>query len=828
MAKKTKDDSPGRVTKKDFEKWSKVHDGLTDQKAFDAMAKVRNAYEQSRSYLLTSCFWYAYQQQVTGEILAGGSWYDKWNKHEKQALMWYRQPSEDDFVSNIKSPMARGRINTFVNWMKKLNLEFGAKPNSPEDEGAAVTADTTIDYSFRSSNAAQVLGDCWEELGIHGNAFFRVFYVKEQKKARFPKTTGLTKEQKKAVDNGDKIIYGPEQTIDVNDNVAFEFVPIREIHPDPQGRNLHGDTYRAGWIVRRRFVTQEYLEAVFGDHPRVKYLDQVKPASAYNELTEYFFQPPQNEWAHNIVELLEMEDQDNDKYYVVANDVPIIGWNDDEPLPYNHKEISYHKLDFIRVPGQFYSIGICDLLENIQASYEIALNMVADYVYRTYNYRLLVDADNLGEVVEGMERTGDVFVPLDVSDGRPLNSKIMPLQPAPISFDIFQFLELLERNATMATNIDPTQMALQAVSKTATSDILNKELLMTMIGGVVTNNVNGDLRSAGRQVFALQQQEYPKERVREIIGEDGKKKKTVGPKVLRLDGMEIKINDDTSKLEAAEIEDNYSYFEVKDEYINTKNELDIYIKPESQEVTSPALEEQRMAEEFAQMVPFAVDPNNPQQVMTHKMPMVNAVKLFEKYFDKRRLPHDLLLSRSKDDKRAIKEAETHVMGILAGEHVQATPGQSTEHLEYEYRVLDALMFERDKKQEEMDADMEKQAQAIAEEYAGVPQFDPYTGQAIELPVPTPNERLADDIDKLTDTIEKLEKHVTIESMPASLKNSRIVMMQSQPEEPTESAEAPMPVGSQNQVTPEMINAEVPAEQVPMGQVGVGPQGPPLV
>lgn len=812
----------------DYKTWKEKHkiEGKGTKKSYDKMREVCDFFERSQSYLESSCFHDAYQEDSEGATISGGSWYDRWDLQEKMALMWYRRSNSDDFTSNIKSPMARGRINTFVNWMKKVNIEFGSKPNNKDDRNAAIMAEKLTNFWMENSNAKSVLGDAWEDLAIHGTTYLRLSYIKETKEYRFPKTTNLTDEEKEEVKEGKKkvLFSDPEEYLLIDDAV-LEHVPLREGFPEPSARNLHGDTYKAARFGRKRYVTLDAFKALYGDHPNAINVDKVKGSSAYRNMTEYFFQPPTDFMSDDIVELKELEDQDNDCFYVVANDLPILGCIDEEPLPYGHKEISYHKLDFIRVPGQFFSIGICDLLDNIQASFEVALNMVADYLYRTYNYRLLVEADNYGEIKQALQRTGDMFIPIDASDGKALNSKVMPLPVSQIGFDIFSFLELLEKNATLATNIDPAQMALLAGSKTATSDILNKELLMTMIGGVVENNINGDLRQIGRQLWKLQQQHYTKPRVKKITGEDKKEQQKLVPRTIRFEGIELKLNEETGILEENESEVDYSFFEITDEYLSTKDEVDIFIKPESKEISSQALDEQNMEKEFAQMIPFSVDPNNANQVMNHPMPMVDATELFKEYFYTKRLPQTLLLNKNKDTNRAIKTAEEHILKILGDEYVTAVPGQSSSHLEYQYQVLDSLTFKAEGLNKEIEEELQKQVQQIisAVQDMGVVQdptggfMDPNTGQQVEIPQPQPNEEKIKQLEMIEEKIEKLEKHIMIEAMPASMRNSRIATLNSNAgasEAPPMSA--PMPPGAEGQISPDMINPMDPAAQVPMG------------
>jgi hypothetical protein len=230
------------------------------------------------------------------------------------------------------------------------------------------------------------------------------------------------------------------------------------------------------------------------------------------------------------------------------------------------------------------------------------------------------------------------------------------------------------------------------------------------------------------------------------------------------------------------------------------------------------------------------------------MPMIDAIKLFQEYFYKESLPEDLLLQKSRNNKQSIKLAEQHVMGLLTNQLVHATPGQKPEHLEYEYQVIDALVFQRNEKDEEIKKDLEKQANELMRQYQkatqSVPPYNPMTGQPVQIPMPEPkpNERLVSEIDKLNEALQRLMDHVVIESMPASMRTSRIMqtrqkeqeqMMamqaQTQPQMPQQGQmeaemQTQMPIGSQNQISPDMINSQNPAGQVPMG-MPAGIQGP---
>lgn len=808
-----------------YKKWTQEH-GSLGKDEFEAVWTVLEYIQNSKSNLEHSCYHYAFQEDANFGVSTGGSWYDRWDLHDKMSIMWYRTTDSDDFISNIKSPMARGRINTFVNWVKKLNLEFTAKPNNKEDVNPAFVAEKITNYWMHNSNAKTALNDAWEEACKYGSAFLKLSYVKETKSYRFKKTKQLNDEDRKKIKEGEKVIYTEPQEKVIIDDAVLEHVPIREAYPDAQSRNHHGDSYRAERFARKRVVSLDYARSLYANHPEVKNLDKVKGGADYRDDEDYFFEPPRDYGRQDLVELMEFEDQENDRYVVLANDICIL----DTPLPHDHKEISYHKIDFIKVPGQYFSIGICDLLENIQGSYEIALNMVADYVYKTYNYRLMVSAANGDELIESLARTDNMIIPVDDSDGVPIGNKVFPLSVSPIGFDIFQFLQLLETNATLATNIDPAQMALLAGSKTATSDILNKELLMTLIGSVIDTNVTAGLRQIGRQLWALQRQFYPIKKVKTIVGDEGKEETKLVNRTFRFDGIEIELNEDAGVLEEKEIgDDAYSFFELKDDYLNTRDEVDIQVRPESAEVQSQAMEEQKTKEEFAQLIPFAIDPNNPDQAMMHPMPMIDATKLFKEYFKINKLPEDLLINKAQDNKQALESAEAHVMAIFEGKQVSPKPGQSSEHLEYEYAVLESLIYKANEISEQLNQQMEEDFDNELQRIMNTAVQDPTTGVFIDVdtgqPVqpiqPEPDPEKLEQLESIEEKIEALEQHIMVEAMPGSMRNSRIAMMQGAGggEAPNEGQAPPVPMPEASgapQVDAGAINNPNPAMQVPMG------------
>ena len=82
----------------------------------------------------------------------------------------------------------------------------------------------------------------------------------------------------------------------------------------------------------------------------MSYIDKVKPSTTYLDSKYTFLEVPKEIREKSMVEVLTVENQRKDEYMVVANDMTVI----DTPMPWNHKQIDYHKIDCIPVPHQFY------------------------------------------------------------------------------------------------------------------------------------------------------------------------------------------------------------------------------------------------------------------------------------------------------------------------------------------------------------------------------------------------------------------------------------------------------------------------------------------
>jgi len=751
-----------------YKKWKNKHKFSTtkdNKKQFNTVKKVRDDYEAAKMARSSSCYW------TTGSDGDGGSWNDRWDLQEKLWLMWYKPSDADDYRSNVKLPETTGRIESTMHKLKNFTPVFNALPSDDEDVDKAKVASIIMNYVL---NAAEVKGDVmtWAKNAlIHGSGISRWVYMKKEGDYSFPLTDPkkMTDKQKKEVKEG-KVIYGKKEHKTKYEGFALMPIPIQEFYVDPDAVTLHGKVKEARYVVWRRIMHIESFKAEFKHNKSCINVDKVKGASSYKSTTDSyeFFKPPQDIAGGDMVEVLEYENLIDDEYIIVANDLQIRN----TPLPYFHKEFTFHKTDTISHPNQFYGIGIPDFLENIQAAAEVTFNMMIDKMWRSLNKKYLIESSVYGEFTEGYTRTDSQFIPVSSNDGSSLSSKVQPLSDDQFGFESFNLLGLFGNYATMATQIDPAQMNLQQADRTATATAASRELIEAMLNAIIYN-MGLALTAMGKQTWSMIKQKWALPKIKKIV-KDGKSVEKKVPRKIRLDGLKV-IYDD-GKYNVEKDTGDYSFLEINESLLNSAEEYDIVIAPDSLKVFSRAQEVQKMQEAYAQMMPNAVDTSNPEKVAQHPLPLYDGGKLAKKFVKTLELSDELLLDKSEDTEEEIALAKQHVELIMQGKEVAGVPGKSEAHRLVEARVLTAI-----------NAQVKNLRQEV--ENANVVQIDQMTGQQVTMN----NPQLEQSLEKMESIQKALVDHLSTENMPR-YKETSIAIGQSDAMSQPKTQGVPMPNG----------------------------------
>lgn len=643
---------------------------------------VRSDYVSARNARQTNCY--------HGSPSKTGNWEDRWDLQEKIDLGWSEAPKQDEFESNVKSPMTSGRIESTMHKLKRLNIQFIVRPDDikdPKEKRKAKVVQELLNNLFERREFKARMTTWFKDCLTHGSAFLHIYYLQKKRKVQMPKvdTKTMSEDEKESLKEGKKV-YTTETIYDYDD-IAFEPVKIQEIYVDPSARNFHGTSYEAQWVIRRMLPSMAQFKAMFSADPDAKNINKVRPASAYIGEDVEFFEPPKDVNKNDYVELLHYYNKAEDRYVVVANDVLI----KDIPLPYKHKQLPFVKIDAYEVLHQFYGAGIPDKLFNIQSEEEILKNLVYDRLHITANPIIKVKKSIYGEFSKAYQTAEPgLMVPVNNQDD------VAPLEYQAMNFDMFKGIDMTERDATLATQIDPIQMGVNQKYVSATTSMLTKEQMDTYITSLL-DTWTEPLNIAAKQCISLMSQFYTVPRI-EAAG------KTAKNKSIRL--LDKKVNPNT--LEVTEDRGKYSYVEIKPEFFNINGDWDVEISPESVEVQSKAIEMQKSQAMLAQLAPFFVDPNNPQSVMSNPVGWINGPKTVEWYVETNGAPKELMAVSVEDEDISVERAELQGKLMAMGQWIPGIPGESEAHKKIhveQLRIKNAEKKELEKQFEQLPPEM---------------------------------------------------------------------------------------------------------------------------
>lgn len=744
MATKTKSDDQ----KDYYVDWKDKHDmpSKGSKKDFKKVKKWIDRKDSARRGRQNNCYWAphgtAEQASVENDSEATSSWEDRWPKQRKAWLGWYRTTATDDLRGNYKSPSIPGRIESMTQKFQRLDIGWAALPTAKDDMDKAEIMSIVLQNYFSRGNVKQKIVAGVKEAMIHGSAHWRVLPTKVTRKGKFLKKDMTEEDAKKGN------IFGDEEEYTKYDDISIEVRPIEDIYVDPQGRTLHGLHYQARYLVDRRIMSVQEVKEMLKNNPLVKNLDKIQGKSYYVDAQYDFWQPPKDLANSDDCEVLFCESEQEDEYVVIVNDMLVL----ESPIPWNDKRYSYVKVDCIPVENQYYGIGIADRLLNLSGHQEVIFNMAIDKMFQSLSFRILTASSAFGEISDALMRADSSIIPIDDSDGQPIGSKVYPLTTDAIGFDFYKLFELFERDATMFTQIDPSQMALmEGGSNTATETMIHKEQMEIGLASMVDNLAHGGLLHLGEKVANLIRQEYSRPKIEKISDKEGKEDYKEIWRSIRLDGEKVVMDDSGVRVDKDD-ENEYSFFEIKGEYLNTSQELEIMIKPESLQVLSKGLEMQKVQEAFTQLMPLAVDPNNPMQKMNHPMPLIDAVALVERYVKVMEFGEDLLIDRTSDDEDDYLRAVDDIDRIMAGEDVPGMPGESRIHILTQMKILGDLNKELESKM----MDIESSTPQLGYDMQG----QPIMGD--------PNPQLIQEAQNLYQFIMVLERHNSTDTIPEDI------------------------------------------------------------
>ena len=703
----------------------------------EILRQVFDDYSTAKTSRQSNCYWDTSTSGEGGDVSGsgGGDWLKRVDLQDKMYTMWFDKPSRDQYESNVKSPMTSGRVESSMQKLRRVALELVVRPedsNNPKDKRKARILQALLNSLIRRKNFKSTFATWWKDALVHPMAFLQIYYLRKHRDVKMipGSLDDLNEKQKKELAKQKKKgqverVFKEESIVDYDD-IAVECVEFNEIYPDPSARYIHGESYEAQYIFRRMLPSFQQFQAMFKGDPDAKNVDKVKPGSAYGDDDQEFFRPPQDVENDDYVQLLHYFNKADDRYVVVANDVII----KDMPLPYNHKQLPFVAISTFENPHQFYHISLADKLLPLQTEEETLKNLTYDRLHITANPMLKVKRGIYGE----FSRAYQIAEPgkmLPVNNMEDVDSLEYPA----MSFDMFRALELLSRDAAMATQVDPTQMGVNQKYIAATTSMLNKEQMDAFINGLI-EGWSEAFSIMGYQILSLMKQFYTKEKIKDSTSGEVRYRR------IRLEGVDI--NPETIEV-TEKNQGEYSFFEIKPEYFEIAGDWDVTVAPESSEVVSKAIEMQKSQANLAQLAPFMVDPANNQARAANPQGWINGPGALEWYLETNNIPEQLLITLQEDEDISIERATKQGQEMLKGETIAGIPGESDIHKRVHVKQLEAQNDKVRKLEEE------------------VAKLGPMMGTYIEvLPI-------GEEVDKEKDLARRLGQHLSEDDMPRFLR-----------------------------------------------------------
>lgn len=758
----------------------------------------------------TSCYWSAGSaNQNDSESVGGngGDWSPRFDLQEQVAIMWFGDLDQSDgYRSNVKSPEIAGRIQSTMQKLVKLNLEFSARPSRPEVAFFAQIAQLMINNTFSKNKYKFRLNDAFYSSLVHGTAPVTIDFVVRKRKVKMPisKAENMTAEEKKKFKETGDIQYRKIEKIDLRD-VVINNRRIQEIYFDPSGRMVHGDMYYCDYYVDKQMISKNVFDSIFKDRVGFKDVDKVKSKSELaKEVSERasFFKPPAS-MRGDYVELTYLHHYSKDLKMIRANNIFIY----EAPLPYVHKKLNIVNLNPFKLPDQIYGIGIVDFLLPAITQIELLQNAIYDYVIYTTNPILMVEKNIYGDFSSKYRqaRPGLMIPVQDVSRA------VAPLKYSPLSMDVFQALSSLQRDAVIASQQDPSQLGVVVKNATATANIMNKEVMDAYVNFIMVNYTEG-LNEIASQVLSLLHQFLTDDDVYDTI--NGGIVETIRePRRINTGTTKYNIDWDNQTIDSEETPGSDNYLEIDSKMFFYKKkgkdgkekecpvrdeDLSIELTAESKQLISEALEAQRSKENLTQLASFMVDPADKQKVAQSLTPWIDGPMMLEDFYEKNHIDKKSLLKKSENDRQAEERATEQNKDMM--NMVVAIPeaGEPDAHVKIHNELLYMLEAQVNILQAKVDAEMKKVSE----------QQDPMTMQQAMMmgqmpPVPEPTQEAMDamrDMERWKGIIKILADHLSIDTSPAYMRTASILGNAQQMTTPPQAPQAPMP-GNQGGATP---------------------------
>lgn len=689
----TYSDSVDMRLKKNKSKWQSKEEMRTSEMVWKRFGRMEDGMRNSCPFIFPEATLDEDGDSTGGGMVGGkGSWFDYLDRCDKQ---WAMIKLVDGDSVDLRSPIAFAPIEAAMADFQKGDILALLEPTEDESDTDKVKlisyAHDHLYYkksSYIKRADKETFHDClkygwsWRYDGwFNKTQEVEIVQSSKQMLREAGEDKKKIKKLEERLDSG-KPITKTETKVE-HDDIGHVRVSPWEFYPDPDARYLRNLVYEMSDCIWRQTPSVENCLAEFENNTdpfvikaNVEKIVSAKSAhDSYDKSDKPFFAPPEDIEQDSQVVLLRYYNKRTDKYIVLVNDIVIR----DGPLPYNHKQLPFVMHRLIIWENQLFGVGLCAVVYGLQSEDEELRSLMVEQLKINIAPPMIYNK-KYGEDLDAWERyEAGQKIPI----AGPVDSTIVSWMPTSSPrFDYFQMQGDLRQQTTLVTGIDPLSSASPRPDEAVRTHMMSMESTQRIIAKHIDNWAEGREEAVWMDI-RLMQQFYPMSYVEEL---DNKGKKTIKYKIVKTRGGGIEVSGEGESLSIKKTDRKYSFFEMKDEYLDLAGDVDIKLNLDQIQAPSATMMMQNSRAMLETFVKVFASP----QIM--EAPGVSA--LMRWVGETHKAPSDVLESlqdsSSPDDVELAKQQNEL---IAKGTHVAGKPGESNIHISEHILLQGDLMTE---------------------------------------------------------------------------------------------------------------------------------------
>lgn len=600
-------------------------------------------------------------------------------------------PEASDNRSHIKLP------DSFAAIQSHMQEAIGRKSRpslvgvESSDEPIEEFANTVLNYNMNSTNFDYEWYMGGLAAAVRGTAFYYDYYRLERRWVQ----------DVDDVDEEGNIVYKKKRITDIDDDYT-KWLPNEFCYVDEKARHID----EAVDAVRREIINIREFQRIYGqkkDYINVEFVRRGGDTS-----TRSLFRLPRD-ITGNDVEVLHYYNRALDVHWTVANNIVVrMG-----PIEFKHKEIPFAVRYYYRVPGQFWGMGIPQVIHMLAEERNSIRNLMVDRQNMQVNKMFL--HNNMFDIDEEdlVSRPGGL-ISVD-ANGQRLDDVLKPLEYGDIPASAVKNDQMMVEDMVRGHGID-IRLTDQPQAQTATAAALTKEISLKRVNMIAQLDEMDTIARIGRLKWSNIQFFYPLGRM-DTIYEDNEERQEQVFKTITTNGRKFRIQNENGQptLKMEDITGASSVVLNKKMAKYLEGSFDIVVDATQFQPTSRVVQQTKVTELFSLLL------SNPSTMAI--MDVGKAVARVLSLNDEK--PKDWLSGFEQDPGSTMLAAETENKVMAGGQPLAATPGATAEH------TLVHIMFTQSVQYQQLVAENPSIRQIFANHIMGEHEANPATGPAAE-------------------------------------------------------------------------------------------------